>query len=235
MMFLRKIIIVLSFGILVSSCNTVKPAIINDFTVSMNSPQNEVGEIDMQLDTLMGLGPIKKQTVSVLYFPKEDAVCLRYKYDLHTYNQFWDNKGRARFINALKNYNEDYDSRNLQPKSKKSQEKYGTVRSYIVWQQLAILVQAYSNTDIKLGYTFKDKSPYFSVYQCTAEYIDKNAGDSNIVNIISPDIVMFFTRAQASALAEIFEQYIIPDSDLPDEQKESVVPPKKNAVPRDEY
>jgi len=232
MKFFKKLLIIFFFVISISACKTTNTVKVEDFKVNMNSPQTTIGEVELQLDTLMGMGPLKKQTVTVLYFPKEDAICLRYRYEFYTYNQFWDKRGRLLFINALQKYNEDYEARNLQRNSNKSQQKYGRVRGYLVWQLISFTVQAYANMDVDLGYTFKDRSPYFSVYQRDAEYIDNRARDNNRT---SPDITMYFTRAQAAELAEIFEQYIIPDNHLPDDYEEFDTPAKKDDVPRDKY
>jgi len=231
--FLKKLIIILFLAVSISACNTTNRAIIENFTVSMNSPQVVIGEVEIQFETLMGLGRLRKQVVPVIYFSKEDAVCLRYKYEFYTYNQFWNQKGRAGFINALKKYNEDYDARNLQQSNRRSLQKYGTVRGYLVWQQLSFTVQAFANMNVELGYIFKERSPYFSVYQRDAEYTDERARDNNRV---SPNITMYFTRAQAAELAEIFEQYIIPDTNPPEEHEEPKTPPvKKNEIPKDAY
>jgi len=229
---LKKLAIILFIGLSLSACKTGGVVKIEELKVNMSSPQSVIGEVELQLETLMGMGSLKKQNVSVIYFPKEDAVCLKYKYEFYTYNQFWDKRGRIGFINALQMYNEDYEARNLQRKSNKTQQKYGTVRGYLVWQQLSFTVQASANMNIDLGYIFNDKSPYFSVYQRAAEYIDKNARDNNRT---SPSITMYFTRAQAAELAEIFEQYITPDNNLTDEYGEPDTPAKKDDIPRDDY
>jgi hypothetical protein len=232
MKFLKNLLIFFSLCIVISACNTSGRVKVEDFKVNMNSPQIKIGEIELQLDTLMGMGQLKKQTVIVSYFPREDVICLKYKYEFYNYNQFWDKRGRLNFINALAKYNEDYDARNLQIASKNSQQKYGTVRGYLVWQQFAFTVQAYANMNIDLGYTFKNRSPYFSVYQREAEYIDRDARDNNRV---SPVLTMYFTRAQAAELSEIFEQYIIPGSHLPEDYEETNIPIDENDVPLDKY
>jgi hypothetical protein len=229
----KKMVIILSLGILVGACQTTKSVKREDFTVNMKSPQSTIGEIELQMDTMMGIGPIKKQSVTVLYFPKEDVVCLRYKYEFYTYNQFWDKRSRLIFISALQKYNKDYDDRNLQRKSKTAQKEYGTVRGYLVWQQLAFTVQARANMNIDLGYTFNDKSPYFTILQGEAVYTDSESRDNSRT---STPKTMYFTRAQAAELAEIFEQHTIIDINLPDDYEEPPPPPaKKDDVPRDIY
>jgi len=231
MKFFKKLPIIFFLVISISACKTTKAVKVEDFKVSMKSPQSVIGEIDLQMDTLMGMGQLKKQAVSVIYFPKEDAICLKYKYEFYNYNQFWDKKGRISFINALQKYNEDYEARNLS-RDNKSQQKYGSVRGYLVWQQFSFTVQASANMTMYLGYTFKDRSPYFSVYQREAVYTDDKARDNNRT---SPALTMYFTRAQAAELSEIFEQYIIPDGHLPDDAEEHDTPAKKDNIPKDKY
>jgi hypothetical protein len=215
---IKKLLIILSLGVTISACVTGARAKNEDFTVNMNSPQITIGEAEFQLETLMGLGKLRKETASVIYFPREDVICVKYKFDFYTYNQFWNKKGRLNFINALQKYNEDYDARDLQMNVGKTQRKYGIIRGYLVWQQLSFTIQARANMNVELGYTFKDRSPYFSVYQRDAEYIDSITRDNNRT---SPNVTLYFTRAQAAKLAEIFEQYIIPDiDDISDENKD---------------
>jgi hypothetical protein len=214
-----------------SACNTTKRAKVEEFTVNINSPQTVIGEVEMQFETLMGLGKLRKQSVTVLYFPKEDAVCLKYKFEFYTFNQFWSKRGRLYFINALQKYNEDYNARDLQ-KNNKSRSKYSNVLGYLVWQLASFTVQARANTTYDLGYTFKDNSPYFSVYQREAEYLDDRSRDNNRT---SPGLTMFFTRAQAAELSKLFEEYIIPGETLPDEYQEANTPPQANDPSKDAY
>ena len=228
---INKLLIILALSVTIISCNTLLNTRVEDFTVNMNSPQIAIGEVDVQFETLMGLGKLKKQTASVLYFPKEDVVCLKYKYELYTFHQFWNKRGRLNFISALQKYNVDYDARDLQKSNGKSQLKYGVVRSYLVWQMLSFTVQAHANMNIELGYTFKDKSPYFTLHQRSAEYIDERSRDNNKT---SPIITIYFTRAQAAELSKLFENYII-QGEIPDEYQESYLPAKANDPAKDAY
>jgi len=237
MKFTKKLIIILSVVVLFSACKTTGRVKVEDFKVSMNSPHSKIGEVELQMETLMGMGKLKKQTADVLYYPREDAVCIKYKYEFYNYNQFWDKKGRLLFINALQKYNDDYSARDLQAKSNKSQQKYGTVRGYLVWQQFSFTVQAFANMNVDLGYTFKEKSPYFTIYQRETEYIDKNARDHNRT---SPNVTLYFTRAQAAELSAIFEQHVLADDNLQDDYEsedyeEADTPVKESDVPKDEY
>jgi hypothetical protein len=226
-----KLLIIFAFSVTISACNTLKRTVVEDFSVNMNSPQVTIGEVELQFETLMGLGNLKKYNASVLYFPKEDVVCLKYVYEYYTFHQFWNKKGRLYFISALQKYNEDYSVRNLQKGDKKSRRKYGIIRGYLVWQMFSFSVQAHAGMNVELGYNFKDKSPYFTVFQRSAEYLDDRSRDSNKS---SPNITMYFTRAQAAELSAIFEQYIIQGETL-DDYPESYIPAKENDPLKDAY
>jgi len=226
-----KLVIILALSITICACKTFKSAKVENFTVSMSSPQIMVGEVELQMDTLMGLGKLKKQNVTVLYFPKEDAFCLKYRFEFYTFHQFWSKKGRIYFLNALQKYNEDYNARDLQ-KSSKSHLKYGTVRGYLVWQMFKYTIQAHANMNVDLGYIFKDNSPYFTIHQCDAEYIDSVSRDSNRTSQV---VTMYFTRAQAAELAALFEQQIVPGETEADEYQESSTPAPANDPLKDVY
>jgi hypothetical protein len=234
MKYLYKVLIIITLsvilGITISGCETIKQPRMEDFSVSLNSPEIPIGEIELQLDSIMGFGKIKKQNVAVSYFPREDAVCLKYKYEFFNYRQFWNRRGRLGFISALQSYNIDYDARNLQSNKYKTLKKYGIVRSYLIWQQLSITVQARANANIELGYTFKEKAPYFTVYQREALYVDENSKDNSRT---SPNITMCFTRAQAAELAELFEQYLT--TDMQGINEEIDIYSDNTEVPKDIY
>jgi hypothetical protein len=222
----------------ISGCNTAGKPKTEDFTVNINSPKIEIGEIELQTETMLGLGKLKKQNATVSYYPREDAVCLMYRYEFFNYHQFWNRRGRLGFISALQSYNLDYDTRDLQRTTGKTLKKYDTVRGYLIWQQLSITVRARANMNLELGYAFKDNAPYFTVQQRSAEYIDETSKDNSKT---SPNIIMHFTRAQAAELAELFELYMtadfninIPDTDSV-EYDEYDVPAGNSDIPKDGY
>jgi len=236
----KRLVFILSLCLIIGACKTTTKARVQEqeFKVNIKSPNTAAGSIELQFGPLLGMGNLNKKNIDVLYYPKEDAVCLKYNYEFYNYYQFWDRKGRLAFIEALQKYNEDYEARKLDRKEK-AQNKYGTVRGYLVWQQLAITIQARNNNYIDLGYSFKNNSPYFTVLQRETNYTDPNARD-NIK--VSPNIPMYFTRAQAANLAEIFEQYKdAPEANYSDDDYEqdyyieSDKPPAKDNIPKDAY
>jgi len=185
------------------SCNTINKPVRQKFTVSLSSPQIPIGEIEVQFSSFMSLGSLKKENVNVIYFPREDAVCLQYRREFITYHQFWSYNGRQTFITALQRYNEDYSSRDLELKSRKTKRKYGVVEGYLIWQMYTFTVQARANMNLELGYEFKDRAPYFLVNQREAEYKEEISRDNNRTSATVP---MYFTRAQAAELEALFDQ-----------------------------
>jgi len=176
------------------------------FTVDSDAKPVVIGEAELQMETFMGFGKLKKITVPVSYYAKDDAVCLHYKYNLINFYQFWSRKGRMLFQSSLDNYNEDFEARRLFKNERRSNEKYGEALGYLVWQQSSFLVRAYGNMKVRFGYVFKDKSPYFSVLQLDAEYIDESIRDNNRVSDV---VLMYFTRTQAADLAALFDQDLL--------------------------
>jgi len=201
----KLIISFLIILVIFSACTTNSGKDTLEFIVNQNSPQIPIGEIELQFTTLMGMGGLRKQTVNVIYFPVEDAVCLLYRQDFMNYHQFWSRMGRQAFITALQNYNQDYETRSLERRGgRNAARKYGTVRGYLIWQQFSIAVRARANMNVELGYAFKDRMPYFTISQREAEYKDAVTRDNDRT---SQNITMYFTRAQAAELAALFEQH----------------------------
>jgi len=226
-----KLLIILALSVTIIACNTTNKVKIEDFTVNMDSLQIPIGEVDIQFETLMGLGKLKKYNVSVLYFPKEDVVCLKYTYEYNTFHMFWNKRGRLNFISALQKYNEDYNARNLQKGDNKSRRKYGIIRGYLVWQMFSFSVQAHGGMNVELGYNFKDKSPYFTVFQRSAEFLSERSRDGNRS---SPTLTMYFTRAQAAELSAFFEKYVLQGETF-DDYQESIIPAKETTPSKDIY
>ena len=160
----------------------------------------------------MTFGRLKKESVEVLYFPREDAVCLKYRREMTTYYQFWSYAGRQTFITALEKYNRDYNERSLITKNRKTIRSYGVVEGYLYWQMFSFTVQAQGNMNVQLGYQFRDDAPYFSVNQREAEYKEEMSRDNNRT---SAAVTMYFTRAQAAELAALFEQSFLQTVAIP--------------------
>jgi len=210
-----KIISIILLILSLSSCNTIKKqaeraAIRNErFTVDLRSPQLPIGEIQAQFNNLFPMPGIRTVDIVVIYFPYEDAVCLNYRLNTYTYHFFWHKQGRDSFVKALEQYNADFEARRLREgRNSRTKSQYGTVKEFFLyWQQMQqarLTSIANGNMDIELGYYFRDKSPFFAVTQLQAYFESPTFFQED--NDLSPEIPIFFTRAQANELAALFDQ-----------------------------
>lgn len=198
--------------IMLSSCSfmksvfspPVKPE--EGFKVALASAKVQVGEMEMQFDSQIPFAKVRKILAKVHYYPVEDAVCLEYKLDTITYYHFFNNIGRKAFVEALANYNADFESQQLINSSSKTKNKYGSSTGFLIWQEFKFAIQANSNVEVWLGYEFKQKAPFFTVRRGEAYY--KNV-DSEKDKKIS-EKTFYLTRTQAAELADLFDQdYLI--------------------------
>ena len=196
-----KFIAIISIAISLAACSSTR-TVKEQLSVDLKSPSISVGTVGAQFDKFLSIGGLRKSNIAVNYFPNEDAVCLQYKSELITYYQFWDKANRDAFVSALEKYKEDYAQRNLGKSSRKTKRNYGTFEGYIIWQLSQYTVPAYGYPKIEIGYYFKDKSPYFSINQRKAEFLDELSQSKKE----SLEIMIYFTRAQADSLAALFDQ-----------------------------
>jgi hypothetical protein len=176
------------------------------FKVEMKSPKVPVGTVEAQLEGMFA--GLKKVNINVTYSPVEDAVCLEFKRNTVTNYQFYDRAGRAAYLKALDNYNEDFDGRNL-VSSKKTKNQYGDTVGYLIWKLTRVSEQNHDSVDFSFGYLFKERSPFFTITQGEVIFEDifaKRASDKYITN---GEFQLFFTRAQSMELAAFFDQKFI--------------------------
>jgi hypothetical protein len=184
--------------VLFISCASIRAPV--PFTVDFNSQRCAAGSAEAQFEKL--LGGLRKDEVSLFYYPDDDAVSIEYRHDYVYYSQFWSRESRDFFTSSLAQYKTDFEQRNLVPgKGLRTRRSYERIRGFLVWRTFKVLsAPAVANTDYSIGYDFKDKMPYFTVVQRPATHKE----GSNKTE--SPNIVMYFTRAQADELAALFNQ-----------------------------
>jgi hypothetical protein len=200
-----KFILIIFAVLALGSCITIKKKP-EPFTVDPKSPQIQIGDIESQVDPLLAFG-IKKITYNVSYYPVEDAVCLQFKQDFYTFQQFWSRDGRDAFAAALDAYSKDYEARNLNERGgRKAKRQYGVVEGYLIWQLWGYSVLARANMKVELGYTFDSRNPYFCVTQREAEYKDSLGRDNDRTSTVTG---FLYTRAQAQELVKIFDQQFL--------------------------
>ena len=138
---MKKIFTIILIALVLGACVTAGRTRKEVFIVDHDSPQISMGEIEVQMKKTFPLPGIKKTTVTISYFPSEDAVCLRYSDNFMTYNQFWSRSGRAAFVKALEEYKEDYAARNLDRRGGiRAKRKYGSADGYLIWQMSSLLL-----------------------------------------------------------------------------------------------
>ena len=203
----RFLILLIASFFMLCACNTVgKTAnrqVEKPFAPQVNAPRTSIGEVEIQFNKMFPLPGLRQVTVNASYNTNEDAVCLQFRLDLVTYRQFWSLKGRQGFITALANYKTDFEERNFGRGGRSALRQYGSARGYISWQTTSLSVLARAGANVDFGYTFVDRSPYFVIRQQEAIYKDPNASGSDRT---LPEFSMYFTRAQADALAALFDE-----------------------------
>ena len=191
----------ITIAFLLFSCSSAPPP--KTFSVDLNSSRYEAGEVETYLDRYLSIGSLKKSPVNVYYYPAEDAVCLQFKVQFINCNQFWDKTGRDAFVSAFKRYQEEYEQKKLVSGNRKTRDVYGTVQGFFAWKKTPVSVQAKGSPKVSFGYQFRDKAVFFTTTQGEARYEDPNSRDRSHS---SPVLLMYFTRAQAESLIELFSQ-----------------------------
>ena len=209
---MNKLITIVLTVLLVCSCSTTPKE--KPFEVDLKSPRYTAGSAEAYMTKAFSLkGTLAKTDLGISYYPVEDAVCLEFKVLLVRCQQFWDRDGREAFVNAFERYKGEYERRELKvTKNKKVRGMYGDIRGYFAWKKTPVSVHAHAPAIVRLGYQFKDRSAFFTTTQMEAYYEDSI---SRTRSQTSPVTIMFFTRAQAEALIELFNQDYLRTLGLP--------------------
>jgi hypothetical protein len=190
------------------------------FSVNESSPNVEIGGIEAQFNRPFPLSGVEKKDIAVTYYPFEDAVCLQFRSNSVTYNQFWHRAGRAAYVKAMEKYNEDFSNQRLKARNNsRTKTQYGASGGlFLIWYAYERLsVHASGNMEMQLGYYFRENAPFFAVTQMEAFFESPSLEKEN--NEYSSEIPIFLTRAQADRLAGIFDQEylqsVIPEMYIP--------------------
>jgi hypothetical protein len=199
---MRFTIIVIFIALVFGACSSTPKE--ESFSVDLRNPRYEAGSSEAYFERYLSIGNLKKSYVTVYYYPIEDAVCIQFKLQFADCNQFWDKAGREAFASALERYKDDYEQRNLGKASKKTARRiYGSTQGLFVWKRTKIGAQAHGSPKVEFGYNIKSKAAFFTTTQLEAHYEDHIAKSRDQT---SPVIMMYFTRAQAEAMAALFDE-----------------------------
>jgi hypothetical protein len=206
-----KYITVLALILSLGACTFKRAVNEAPFIVDLDSPKILMGTFEAQFDKTIAMMGLRQVKVTVNYFPDEDAVCLQYRIDLMTYYLFWSRKGRETYLSAITQYKDDFDQKNLKPKSdRNTRRKYGKADCYLIWQAGAFMTRAKADNVTELGYVIKNidnnKASFFTLWQRESIY-ENELSKKDRLN--TPNIMIYLTRAKADELAEFFNQDLL--------------------------
>jgi hypothetical protein len=174
---------------------------------------------------------IRQIPLTLSFDPSSGMVCVQFRYQTVLYRQYWDPANRARFISAVERYHADYEARNLPERKRlRSRRAYDVFKGLTEWGTFQFTVNARSRPRIYLGYAFQGNNPYFLVTQMPAKseiVIDDDMERNSL------QIELYFTRAMATALAQLFEQGHL-NSLIPDYAEGRAIQPGAS-IPPDDY
>jgi hypothetical protein len=160
-----------------------------------------VGKVTVEFEKFFS-SSLGEKEISLVFEPRSNTVYLQFSYETVTYRQFWDKVNREKFIAALAQYQQDFEAKNLTAKGSKSRRAYGAFKGKTEWGQFSFSVNYRSYPQLELGYLFNGDNPYFTVFQREAKEVA--VGGDNAMD--SRRITTYYTRAQAAALAALFDQ-----------------------------
>jgi len=191
-----------AFVFLVLSCGSVDYAKKYPNMIANVEPFS-VGKGEAQFERFMS-SKLNKVEINVVFHPRLNAVALEFRYELFTHRQFWDEKARQQFAAALERYKVDYAERKLVNKPRRTRAVYGKAQGRCEWEAFRYTKTRVAFPVISLGYRFRNDLPFFVTWMRSApEYDDTN---DNSARGESPQIAMYFTRAQADILVKLFDQ-----------------------------
>lgn len=149
---------------------------------------------------------VKSSEMLVVLYPREGTVSLEYTYMGNKTKLQFDRRARDAFVAALIEYNRLYESRSLDRESSKRDAALGSAKLGLQWGVMSYngLAHPVSN----FSYEFEGKSPFFSLFipeMANEIYL----GDTGSRVKQSSDMTLYFTRAQATAIAELFDQELL--------------------------
>lgn len=161
----------------------------------------ELGSFEASFSDFTGF-MISKGTMTVDFAPRENRIILNLKNQGNMTHIYLDESARSAINASMNRYYDDFESRSLRREGK-ANDAYGKISAYMEWGLL--MINAKGTAEIRMGYKFVDKSPYFTLtIPETANEIYEKAGGSRVRQ--SGFLQIFFTRSQATEFAKTLEQ-----------------------------
>ena len=229
-------ILALTAAILYISCGTVDLAKKYPNMVADIDPY-QIGSVSASFDRFM-FPHIRENNIDVFFYPRENMVVLDFRYELLHYRQFWDEPGRQRFTEALSRYKEDLANQNMLTRYNRTRDIYGRFKGRTEWEFFKYTATYFSLPVMELGYRFREDVPYFAILQNSAR---DESGINNKSRQESVEISIYFSGAQAEALASLFDREFLlkslmePSDELGIESEELVVENEELGVVNEEF
>jgi hypothetical protein len=163
-----------------------------------------IGGISMQFNKLFS-SSLEKKDADVVYEPRRDAVYVQFRYQMITFRQYWSRPNREKFLAALEQYTTAYGEKNLPLRGSRAKRAFAVTTGGVEWGQTAfagVLMNSGGSPVMELGYQFKQDNPYFTVVMRSA-LEEKGVDESKKESL---EITTYYTRAQGSELAALFDQ-----------------------------
>lgn len=152
-------------------------------------------------------GVLKQKRATVTIDPKLQEAGFGSSYLAAYYYLFWDAAARESLIKAIDDYYSDFENKRLKRDNGNSYKIYGKIPVRLRWGTLSNSTPNNSETEMYVGYKFKEKSPYFviTIYPAFNEY-------SNVTDAVDRESMMltyYFTKAQLLDLKSMLDNEVI--------------------------
>lgn len=152
-------------------------------------------------------GVLKQKRATVTIDPKLQEAGFGSSYLAAYYYLFWDAAARESLIKAIDNYYSDFENKRLKRDNGNSYKLYGKIPVRLRWGTLSNSTPNNGETEMYVGYKFKEKSPYFviTIYPAFNEY-------SNVTDAVDRESMMltyYFTKAQLLDLKSMLDNEVI--------------------------
>ncbi|MCR5766466.1 MAG: hypothetical protein K6G09_10900 [Treponema sp.] len=158
-----------------------------------------------ELSVLNPVGTLKKEDAVFACIKDTDQAGFGCQYISGFYYVFLDTDSRKKLIDAGNQYFKDFENKKLDRKSKKTQQKYGKVKSDVYFGSLKMQAKNHAQPVTYYGYSFKKNSPYFTITCMAAQNLRYTSVD-DIYPVNSTVVVYYFTKAQLKNLMNLLSE-----------------------------
>ena len=156
---------------------------------------------EFTLSTATATFGIKQKTAVFVYGLKNERYGFGSPYMAAYYYFTLDDTGRKTYIKAVNSYLKDFEEKKLDRKNNKTEKAYGFVNARVDWGTIKSSTPNNGEGAAYFGYSFKDKSPYFTISMRPVGNKKFLEGDE-MADKESLLLHYYFTKAQAKQLAE---------------------------------